>query len=113
MGFNIILYIFQLRKEEEIKRVSEEARENYIAQMISNIRNRKFKDTDITELSVIEPLEGKSYNDLLDLTHFLPRGTWGNHAAFHFFLSFTYKLISPQILCASYISLFFGLPLFL
>jgi len=47
-----------LRKEEELRKISEEAKESYITSLINNMRNRRFKDTDITELSLIEPTEG-------------------------------------------------------
>jgi hypothetical protein len=47
-----------LRKEEELRKISEEAKELYITSLINNMRNKRFKDTDITELSLIEPTEG-------------------------------------------------------
>lgn len=49
-----------LKKEEELRKISEEAKENYITTLINNMRNRRFKDTDITELSLIEPTEVKA-----------------------------------------------------
>ena len=47
-----------MRKEEELRKISEEAKELYITSLINNMRNKRFKDTDITELSLIEPTEG-------------------------------------------------------
>ncbi|CAG2213487.1 unnamed protein product [Mytilus edulis] len=46
-----------IQREEELKKKSEEAKENYISTLISNMRNKRFKDTDITELSLIEPIK--------------------------------------------------------
>ncbi|XP_063414623.1 uncharacterized protein LOC134696639 [Mytilus trossulus] len=48
-----------IQREEELKKKSEEAKENYISTLISNMRNKRFKDTDITELSLIEPTKTK------------------------------------------------------
>ncbi|XP_076071406.1 uncharacterized protein LOC143042822 [Mytilus galloprovincialis] len=47
----------KIQREEELKKKSEEAKENYISTLISNMRNKRFKDTDITELSLIEPIK--------------------------------------------------------
>ncbi|VDI52121.1 Hypothetical predicted protein [Mytilus galloprovincialis] len=56
-SLGVVTDLETIQREEELKKKSEEAKENYISTLISNMRNKRFKDTDITELSLIEPIK--------------------------------------------------------
>lgn len=63
----------KLKEEEELKKISEEAKESFIMTQIYNIKNKRFKDTDITELSQIEPVEVKVKSTDEETDHYTQR----------------------------------------